>query len=307
MRDRLRPTEQTLARAVTVAGLGLHTGAPTQVTLRPGQPGGGIVVLRSGFAPQPAHWDRVTQGPLATRLGDPARGGVSTIEHLMAALAARGVWSVRIDVDGPEIPILDGSAAPWIDAIDRAGLVPTGAPQAVWRVRRTVRVGNGTAWAELRPHDGLRLSFEIEFPDAAIGDQALTLDLGGGAAARHLAAARTFCRASDVAAMQAEGLALGGSLDSAVVVDGPDVLTPGGLRFADEPVRHKMLDALGDLATAGAPILGHYVGHRAGHSLTNRLLCAAFATPGALARELLDPATAARVPGLWAEAVPVAA
>lgn len=291
--------QRTLSRPITVAGHGLHTGAAVRVTLRPAAPGAGVVLRRTdlpGRPTVPALWDRVLQSPLATRLVD-GDVTVSTIEHLMAALAGMGVHNALVEIDGPEVPILDGSAAPWVRAILDAGIARQDAPARAIRILAPVEVALGEATARLEPAAAPSLSFAIDFPDAAIGRQERSLDLANGAFVRELADSRTFCRLSDVEAMRAHGLALGGTFLNAVVVDGARVLTPGGLRHADEAVRHKMLDAVGDLATAGAPIVGRYVGRRSGHALTNRLLRALFAQSDAWEWVTVDEALEASLPG----------
>ena len=206
----------------------------------------------------------------------------------MAALAGTGVTHALIEIDGPEVPIMDGSARRFVQAILKAGLRTLPGELRAIRVLKPVREVEGEVVAELVPAETLTIDFAIDFPDAAIGRQARRLDMVNGAFVHELADCRTFCRRGDVEAMQAHGLALGGSLDNAVVVDGAAVLNPGGFRRADECVRHKMLDALGDLALAGAPILGAYRGVRAGHGATNRLLRRLFATPGAWEEVTLD-------------------
>jgi len=295
--------QTTLASYLEFRGVGLHSGAPARLVLRPSAAGTGIAFRRIDLPGQPvipALWDRVAADTrLCTRLQ--AEGAsVSTIEHVMAALAGLGVHNACIDIDGPEVPIMDGSAAPFVAGILRVGLRRQVAPLRVLRVLREVEVHDGAAWARLAPASGTEMDFAIDFPDPAIGRQRLSLDLAGDTFARLLSDSRTFCRQSDIAAMQAAGLARGGTFFNAVVVDGDRVLTPGGLRHADEAVRHKMLDAVGDLALAGAPLIGCYSGHRAGHALTNRLLRALFDAPGALAPTLCPPGLLARLPGLGA-------
>lgn len=294
--------QTTLKRSLAVAGAGLHSGLPARATLREAPAGSGVTFRRLDVVGRdpvvPARWDLVELAPLNTRIVNGAGVAVSTIEHLMAALAACGVGNALVEIDGPEVPILDGSAEPWVRAIRRAGLRALAAPLEAIEVLEPVEVRAGEAWARLEPAEGPRIEFEIEFPDAAIGRQALALDLWGEAALRELADSRTFCRAADLEAMWARGLALGGTSLNAVVVDGPKVLTPGGWRHPDEAVRHKMLDALGDLATAGRPILGLYRGHRAGHALTNRLLRALFARPSAWRRAAVEGERLGRLPGL---------
>ncbi len=261
----------------------------------------GIVFLRTEVTATdpviPARWDLVEPSALCTRLTNEDGTSVSTVEHVMAALSGLGIHNAIVALDGPEVPILDGSAAPFVRAILAAGLAQAAVPLRAWRVVAPVEVRQGQAVARLAPHDALRIDFAIDFAEAAIGAQELGLEMRNGAFVRELCDSRTFCLQADVDAMRARGLALGGSVRNAVVFDRGRVLSPGGLRHRDEPVRHKMLDALGDLALAGAPILGRYSGLRAGHALTNALLRRAFATPGAMRRVTLDRAALAKQPG----------
>lgn len=261
----------------------------------------GIVFVRTDVAGAPrlaALWSRVQVTPLNTRLTDDDGVTVSTIEHLMAALAGCGIHNALIEIDGPEVPILDGSAAPFVRGLITAGIVRLSAPLRAIEILHDVSVSDGDARASLGPSRSLQIDFEIEFSDAAIGYQKKSLSMANGAFVRELCDSRTFCRSADVAKMRANGLALGGSVQNAVVVAGADVLTPGGLRHADEAVRHKMLDALGDLYTAGAPILGRYTGRRAGHALTNKLLRALFDQPAAWRWTDCDHRILSRLPGV---------
>lgn len=272
--------QRTLGSAICCVGTGLHTGRPVRVTLRPAPGGTGIVFHRTDLGMSiPARHDNVSDTRLCTVLSH-GTAHIGTVEHLMAALAACGVTHVTVDVDGPELPVLDGSASPWVFLIDCAGTVALDMPARTIAVCRPVRVTEGDSWAELRPnpsHSGLDLSLSIEFDDAAIGRQALTLTLSEAVFRTQLAECRTFVLARDVAALRSAGLAVGGSLDNAIVVDGPDVLNPAGLRVPDEFVRHKMLDAVGDLALAGAALNARFTGHKSGHTLNNRVLLALFA------------------------------
>jgi len=292
--------QTTLKREATLVGLGLHSGRPARMVLRPAAEGG-IRFRRVDVSDRdnliPARWDLVSDTRLCTLLRNEAGVTVGTVEHLMAALAGTGVTHLEIDIDGPEVPIMDGSALRFVRAILRAGLAPLPGPLRAIRVLQPVRDVQGDVVAELVPADGLSIEFQIDFEDAAIGRQARRLAMENGAFLHELADCRTFCRREEVEAMRAAGLALGGTLDNAVVVDGGKVLNPGGLRRSDEFVRHKMLDALGDLALAGAPILGAYRGVRAGHGATNRLMRRLFATPAAYERVTLDAEAAARLPG----------
>lgn len=292
--------QTTLNREVTLVGTGLHSGRPARMVLKPAT-GGGIRFRRVDIRDRDnlieARWDLVTDTRLCTLLTNAAGVSLGTVEHVMAALAGTGVTHVEIEIDGPEVPIMDGSARRFVQAILRAGLRRLPGPVRAIRVLKPVRDVQGDVVVELAPADALSIDFVIDFPDAAIGRQVRRLDMENGAFVHELADCRTFCRRVDVETMQANGLALGGSLDNAVVVEGGRVLNPGGFRRADECVRHKMLDALGDLALAGAPILGAYRGVRAGHGATNRLLRRLFATPDAWEWVTLDAAAASHLPG----------
>lgn len=293
--------QTTLKTNVTFEGTGLHSGEVVRVVLHPATANTGIVFRRTDVTGQPklpAVWRDVIVSPLNTRLSNSDGVTISTIEHIMAALAGCGVHNVLVDVDGPEVPILDGSAASFVRGIVEAGLTRLSAPLRAIEVLREITVSDGAAFATLSPSTTLQIDFEIDFADAAIGRQRKTLNMANGAFVRELCDSRTFCRSADVDAMHANGLALGGSVENAVVVDGDKVLTPGGLRHPDEAVRHKMLDALGDLYTAGAPILARYTGTRAGHAMTNKLLRALFDLPDAWRWVNCDAKIAARLPGV---------
>jgi UDP-3-O-[3-hydroxymyristoyl] N-acetylglucosamine deacetylase len=306
--------QNTIRQSVSFTGVGLHTGRPVRMTVHPASAEHGIWFRRTdvltGDTLVPAIWSAVEQSALCTKLVNPSGVSVSTVEHVMAAMAGCGVHNALIELDGPEVPILDGSSAPFVRGIMSKGLRQLACPVRAIEVLREVRVERDGAIASLAPNDTLQIDFHIDFDDAAIGRQSKSLVMNNGAFARELCDSRTFCRAADVQTMQANGLALGGAPgENAVVFDGDRVTSPGGLRYGDEPVRHKMLDALGDLALAGAPILGHYVGLRAGHSLTNALLRTLFATPGASRMILCDASTTARLPGVglhWEEIPKVA-
>lgn len=293
--------QTTLGASVTFTGIGLHSGKPVRMIAHPAPADHGIVFRRTdvaGVDPRiPAAWDHVTPSKLCTLIVNADGVSVSTIEHIMAALAGLGIGNALIEIDGPEVPILDGSAAPFVKAIRRVGLRRLDADLRAIRVLAPVEVREGEAVARLEPAATLEIDFAIDFADAAIGKQAKSLKMANGAFVRELMDSRTFCRQADVDFMRANGLALGGTYENAVVVDGDAVLSPGGLRHSDEAVRHKMLDAMGDLALAGAPLLARYVGNRAGHALTNKLLRALFATPEAWIWETCSPEQAHRLPG----------
>jgi len=293
--------QATLRSAVSFSGIGLHTGRPARVQILPQAANVGIWFRRSDLDDAdmiPALYDLVPMSRLCTKLIADDGTEISTIEHIMAALIGCGIHNALVEVDGPELPILDGSAAPFVRGIVKAGIQQQAAPIHAIEILRPVRVEDGAAWAELTPADGLEMEFTIEFADPAIGYQSRFERLANGRFVRELCDSRTFCRQADVDMMRDAGLALGGTYDNAVVVDGEDVLSPGGFRHADEAVRHKMLDALGDMALAGAPILGRYTGHRAGHMVTNQLLRALFATPGAMRIIECTDDQAARLPGV---------
>ena len=276
--------QQTLKAQIGCVGVGLHTGRRVSLNLRPADPGHGIVFRRTDLGRDiQARFDRVVDTRLATVLGDQrwASARVGTVEHLLAALAALGIDNVLVELDGPEVPALDGSAAPFVFLLDCAGVMEQSVPRAQIEIRRPVRVSDGDAFAELRPsvsgRPGLEMALSIDFAAAAIGRQALSLRLTPETFRSELARARTFTMAEEVTQLRAAGLAQGGSLDNAVVVDQARILNPGGLRMRDEFARHKLLDAVGDLALAGAPLCGRFIAHRSGHALNNRLLRALFA------------------------------
>jgi UDP-3-O-[3-hydroxymyristoyl] N-acetylglucosamine deacetylase len=245
-----------------------------------------------------ATWDQVELSPLCTKLVNDHGISVKTVEHLLASLAGCGITNARITVDGPELPILDGSARPFALEFVRNGLIQQDGPLKAIRILTDVVYSVGNAWAKLTPSDTPWMSFHIAFDEKVIGVQEKSLCLSNGSFVRELCDSRTFCSNKDVEAMWAKGLALGGTLENAVVVDGDEVLSPGGLRHKDEAVRHKMLDALGDLCLAGAPIIGHYVGHCAGHAVTNGLLRALFADPSAFEYVGVDAEMNAILPGV---------
>ena len=293
--------QTTLQSAIEFSGIGLHTGAPIAMRVCPAPAGHGIVFRRTDLpaavADIPARWDTVVQTPLNTRIENESRVAVATVEHLMAALAGCGIHNALVRIDGPEVPVMDGSSRDFVKGLLKAGVRRLSAPLDVIEIRETVEVSRGDAIARLSPATSLQIDFSIDFEDTAIGAQSQRLDMANGTFLRELADCRTFCRLSDVDAMKAQGLALGGTFDNAVVVDGDQVLSPGGLRRDDEAVRHKMLDALGDLSTAGAPILGRYTGIRAGHALTNALLRELFDRPQAWRSVRATERMADRLPG----------
>ena len=275
--------QTTLQGHVTVAGVGVHSGLPAAVTLHPAESNTGIVFVRSGTDGQPdrelsAHFRSVTATEFATVLGDENGPAVSTTEHVLAALHALGVDNAVIEVDGPEIPIMDGSAAPFVAAIDQAGIVALAASRRYIQVLKPVRVAKGDSYGELRPYlRGLRIESEIEFDHPLIGRQTLAVDVEPNLFRRDLARARTFGFMRDVAKLWSAGYALGASFENTVVVAEDRVLNPEGVRYADEFVRHKVVDAIGDLALSGAPLIGAYRSSRGGHKLNHAVLTALMA------------------------------
>jgi len=294
--------QHTLKSDAIFVGTGLHSGQPVRMVVRPAAADSGIWFRRVDVSDEdaliPARWDAVVASRLCTLVANGAGLSVSTIEHVMAALAGCGIHNALIEIDGPEVPILDGSAAPFVERFLASGLWAQSAPVRAIRVLKTIEVREGEAVARLEPSKMLEIDFCIDFSEAAIGRQEKMLDMSNGAFVRELCDSRTFCRQADVDTMRANGLALGGNLENAVVFEGDRVVSPGGLRYADEPVRHKMLDALGDLALAGGPILGRYTGLRAGHALTNRLLRALFDDDGAWVEVDCAAPTGRKLPGV---------
>jgi UDP-3-O-[3-hydroxymyristoyl] N-acetylglucosamine deacetylase len=228
-----------------------------------------------------AVWSNTIDASLCTVLSNGEGVRVGTIEHLMAALAGCEIDNAIVEIDGPEVPAMDGSAAPFVTLIQRAGTVVQDRPRRAIKVLKPVRVNGDGAAAELLPDHGFSMSFEIDFDNPVIRQQDIQVGFEPDTFHIELSPARSFCLLDEVDRMRAAGLAQGGSLDNAVVISGDRVLNEGGLRFADEPVRHKLLDAFGDLYLAGGPIIGHFHGTRSGHSHTRRLLAALFADPDA--------------------------
>ncbi len=274
--------QTTLRDRVTLTGNGVHSNAPVQIVLHPADAHHGIVFLRTGIAGGrerliEARHLGVSATELCTVLGDTDSGSVATIEHLMSALMGLGVDNVLVEIDGPEMPIMDGSAALFVDAIDQVGLAQQAAPRRFVKVLRPVRVEHGRAFAELHPFErGFRLDVEIDFDSAVIGRQRRVYELEAGSYRRDIARARTFGFMRDVERLWKAGYALGASLDNTVAVADEGVVNPEGLRYPDEFVRHKLLDAIGDLALAGHAILGEYRSYCGGHRMNVAVLEALF-------------------------------
>ncbi len=269
--------QTTLRSRTAISGIGVHSGSPATLALLPAEANTGIVFVRDGRRIR-ADVRAVTATEFATVIGDAKGPLCSTSEHVLAALAGLGVDNAVVEIDGPEVPIMDGSAAPFVEAIDAAGIVTLAAPRRFIKVLRPVRVTHGDAYGELRPHaQGFRLEVEIDFDHPLIGRQVAALDVDADSFRRELSRARTFGFMRDVTKLWSAGYALGASFDNTLVVSEDRVLNPEGVRFADEFARHKALDALGDLALAGAPLLGVYRSRRGGHKLNHAVLSALMA------------------------------
>lgn len=285
--------QTTLAKPVSLAGVGLHSGTECRAVLRPASAGSGVSFRRVGAggdveAEIRASVSSVAETRLCTCLANDSGRTIATVEHLLAAIAVTSVDNMIVDVDGDELPILDGSAAPFVEAIERAGVETLAAARSAIRVREAVEARDGDRLIRIEPLDRRVLDIEIDFDDPAIGAQSMSIDLDDPAAMRRLSHARTFCRLADVTAMRAAGLSLGGSLDNAIVIDGDRILNPTGLRDPKEFVLHKALDLLGDLRLAEVPIIGRITARRPGHDLNARFLKGLLAERGAYDRVLLD-------------------
>ena len=274
--------QTTLRAAVTLVGIGVHSGDEVKMILHPAEANHGIAFLRTGL---PGGLDRlidarhlaVTATELCTVIGDRESGAVATIEHLMAALTGLGIDNVLVEIDGPEVPILDGSSAPFIDAIDQVGIVAQSAARRYLKVLKPVRVTQGKAFAELFPNErAFRLDVEIDFPTPVIGRQRKAVDLSPSVFRREISRARTFGFMRDVEKLWTAGFALGASLENTVAIGDDGIMNPEGLRYSDEFVRHKLLDAVGDLSLAGMPLLGTYRSYCGGHRLNFSVLEALF-------------------------------
>lgn len=279
--------QKTLKRAIPCRGVGLHTGQTITMTLRPAAHDHGIVFVRTDITDHdnriPARFDRVVDTRLCTVLANDAGARVGTVEHLMAAFAGCEIDNAVVEIDGPEVPIMDGSSEPFVFLIDCVGTRELDAPRRAIEIRKTVSVEQDGKRVTLSPADSYAIDFEIDFASKAIGHATLGVELVNGTFRHELAQARTFGFLEEVEQLRAMGLACGGSLDNAIVVDGDTVLNEEGLRFPDEFVRHKVLDCVGDLYLAGAPLLGHVEAVKAGHHMNNAVLRALFADESAYA------------------------
>jgi UDP-3-O-[3-hydroxymyristoyl] N-acetylglucosamine deacetylase len=277
--------QHTLAGPAIFAGIGLHTGAHVRVSIRPAAVDTGVVFVRGDIRDRdnrvPVHGDAVVQTRLGTVIGNPCGVTVSTIEHLMAAMAALNIDNAIVELDGPEVPIMDGSSAPFVSILDRAGRKEQDAVRRFIEVLEPIEVIEGDKRAILTPSEHFEVAFEIGFASKAIGRQRVDLVIDEQSFRYELADCRTFGFVQDVEALRQAGLARGGSMENAVVIDGDRVLNPEGLRRPDEFVRHKALDAVGDLYVLGAPLLARFEGVLAGHGLNNAVVRALLARPDA--------------------------
>mgnify|MGYP006429042565 CR=1 FL=1 len=280
--------QHTLYNTIIVHGTGLHSGQKVQCHIAPSGADSGIVFRRMDIVNEacdvPVRYDNVVDTRLCTVIANDDDVRVGTIEHLMAALRASGIDNARISLDGGEVPILDGSARGFYDAIVNAGRKVQNAPRRAVKLLKPVNVGEPGRNASLHPAIGSEYTVSVDFDHPAIGRQVSTVDLASGTFDREIADARTFGFLDEVEMLQRQGLALGGSLNNAIVLDAKQVLNPEGLRSDDEFARHKLLDAIGDIYLAGGPVIGAYTGDCAGHALNNALLKKLFATPNAWER-----------------------
>jgi UDP-3-O-[3-hydroxymyristoyl] N-acetylglucosamine deacetylase len=277
--------QRTLKTKTKTTGVGLHSGEKVTLVLRPAAANTGIVFTRTDLEPAP-HARAEATSVVDTRLSTCISVGsarVATIEHLMSAFAGLGIDNAYIDIDGPEVPILDGSAGPFVFLLQSAGIEEQKAAKQFIRILKPIEIRDGDKWARFEPYDGFRITFTIEYrhPVFASGHQSVCVDFAETSYIQELSRARTYGFMQDVEAMRSQGLALGGSLDNAIVMDEYRVLNSDGLRYDNEFVKHKVLDAIGDLYLLGHPVIGAYVGHKSGHALNNTLVRRLLAEPSA--------------------------
>ena len=280
------PRQRTLRERVSVSGVGVHSGKPISISICPAEVDNGITFLRTTGPGSPEVEIRAVAASvgateLCTVLGDPRGICVATVEHLLAALVGLGVDNALIEIDGAEVPVMDGSAEAFAEAIDQAGIDVQRSMKRFIRIRKPVRIEVGSSFAEFRPYDGSRFEIAIAYDCPVIGEQAIALDLNPESFRKDVARARTFGHMKDVERLWANGFALGSSLENSVVVGEGGVVNPEGLRYPDEFVRHKLLDAIGDLALAGAPIQGLYRSYKGGHKLNALALSTLLSQPDA--------------------------
>jgi UDP-3-O-[3-hydroxymyristoyl] N-acetylglucosamine deacetylase len=296
--------QRTIKSPIHCRGVGLHSGAKIAMVLRPAPRDSGIVFQRTdpqgAGAVVAATWRNAVDSALCTRIHNGEGISISTIEHLMAAFAGAEIDNIVVEIDGPEVPIMDGSAAPFLFLIECAGIAEQDAPRRAIKVLKTVTVADRGKSVSLMPDHGFSMSFEIDFASRVVSRQDISVVFDSETFKSEISRARTFGFLHEVDQMRAAGLARGGSLDNAVVVSGDTILNEGGLRYSDEFVRHKLLDSLGDLYLAGAPFIGHFRGVRSGHALNRQLLEALFADPTAWCETTLSRGAALEASS-WSE------
>ena len=273
-------SQQTIAKPLSINGIGLHSGVAVSMKLYPAEADYGLKFIRKDLTNNniiEALWSNVTNTKLSTTISNESGASVSTIEHLMSALSGLHIDNIKIEIDGPEVPIMDGSSIKFVDLIDQTSTQSLNKKRKILKVKKNIKVEINDSSVELKPNNQFSIDFEIEFPSKLISKQSCQLQLVNGNYKTDIASARTFGFERDVEMLRSNGLALGGSLENAVVVGESRILNSEGLRFRDEFVRHKILDSIGDLYLAGAPIQGYFLGNKSGHHLNNLLLRSLFA------------------------------
>jgi len=303
--------QRTIRNSIRATGVGLHTGRRVLMTVRPGVPDSGIVFQRTDLlgAPDiPARAANVGETTLGTTLVQ-GEAKVSTVEHLLSAFAGLGIDNARIELNAPEVPIMDGSAGPFVFLLQSAGIEEQSVPKRFTRIKRTVRVEDGDKWAQFDPYEGFKVNFEIEFdhPIFKRRMQRATMDFSTTSFLKEISRARTFGFMRDLEMLRSHNLALGGTLDNAIVLDDSKVLNEGGLRYEDEFVKHKILDAIGDLYLLGHSLIGEFSGHKSGHGLNNRLLRALQAEPAAFEEVVFERPDQAPISYVQALTIPTTA
>lgn len=266
--------QTTILNTVSCSGIGLHTGAHCHLEIRPAGPDQGIVFIRKDLPKQArirAHIDNVVDATLATTLGGDG-GKVSTVEHLMAAFAGLGIDNAEVELDAPEVPIMDGSSEPFNNLLKKAGIRAQNKVKKFVIIKRPVTVTDDDRQATLLPSRDFKISYTIDFKHPLISNQYYLIQISNGNFEREICSARTFGFLKEYEMLKARGFARGGSLDNAVVIDESRVINEGGLRFSDEFVRHKILDSIGDLWLVGAQVIGHFIGYKSGHTLNHKLI-----------------------------------
>ncbi len=270
----------TISKPISISGIGLHSGSKVSMSLYPAEADYGIKFIRKDLTKNniiEAIWSNVTNTKLSTTISNQSGTSVSTIEHLMSALSGLHIDNIKIEIDGPEVPIMDGSSIKFVDLIDQTSTQSLNKKRKILKVKKSIKVKNDDSSVELKPNNQFSIDFEIDFPSKLVSKQSCQLQLINGNYKTDIASARTFGFERDVEMLRSNGLALGGSLENAVVVGESKILNSNGLRFKDEFVRHKILDCIGDLYLAGAPIQGYFLGNKSGHHLNNLLLRSLFA------------------------------